>query len=110
MPKVSRPSPGQARSGGVPDNTLLVDYIRENLRLTGTHVGCDTSTMRRVRRACRMAKSVKSLHDMLAVSAQRSAEVTTIEGVAAAKGETASRCRWRSRTTTACSAGSARQA
>ena len=27
----------------VPDNTLLVEYIRDHLRLTGTHVGCDTS-------------------------------------------------------------------
>ncbi|HEY4296068.1 MAG TPA: 2Fe-2S iron-sulfur cluster-binding protein, partial [Paraburkholderia sp.] len=27
----------------VPDNTLLVEFLREQLRLTGTHVGCDTS-------------------------------------------------------------------
>ena len=34
---------GKAVSGDVEDRTLLVSFIRENLRLTGTHVGCDTS-------------------------------------------------------------------
>ena len=43
MTKVSMTVNGKARSAEVHDNTLLVDYIREKLRLTGTHVGCDTS-------------------------------------------------------------------
>ena len=34
---------GQAVEHDVPDNTLLVSFIRETLELTGTHVGCDTS-------------------------------------------------------------------
>ena len=34
---------GEVRSADVEDRTLLVDYLRENLELTGTHVGCDTS-------------------------------------------------------------------
>ena len=34
---------GKSHSSKVKSNTLLVDYLRENLRLTGTHVGCDTS-------------------------------------------------------------------
>ena len=34
---------GQAVEHDVPDNTLLVSFIRETLGLTGTHVGCDTS-------------------------------------------------------------------
>ena len=34
---------GQAVEQDVPDNTLLVSFIRETLGLTGTHVGCDTS-------------------------------------------------------------------
>ena len=34
---------GQQHSLDLPDNTLLVDVIREHLQLTGTHVGCDTS-------------------------------------------------------------------
>jgi carbon-monoxide dehydrogenase small subunit len=34
---------GQPRTLDVPDNTLLVELLRQHLRLTGTHVGCDTS-------------------------------------------------------------------
>ena len=34
---------GKAVSGDVEPRTLLVDFIRQNLKLTGTHVGCDTS-------------------------------------------------------------------
>lgn len=82
MTKVSMTVNGKARSVDVPDNTLLVDYIRENLRLTGTHVGCDTSQCG----ACVVhvdGQAVKSC-TMLAVAAQ-GADVTTIEGVAASK-------------------------
>ncbi len=60
-------------------NTLLVDALREKLRLTGTHVGCDTSQCG----ACTVhvdGKSVKSC-TMLAVEAV-GADVTTIEGLA----------------------------
>ncbi len=59
-------------------NTLLVEALRENLRLTGTHVGCDTSQCG----ACTVhvdGKSVKSC-TMLAVEAV-GADVTTIEGL-----------------------------
>jgi aerobic carbon-monoxide dehydrogenase small subunit len=59
--------------------TLLVEALREQLRLTGTHVGCDTSQCG----ACTVhvdGKSVKSC-TMLAVEAD-GAEVTTIEGLA----------------------------
>ena len=62
----------------VTDNTLLVSFIRENLNLTGTHVGCDTSQCG----ACVVhvnGKSVKSCA-MFAVDANGS-EVTTIEGL-----------------------------
>ena len=34
---------GKAVSADVPDNTLLVSFIRETMALTGTHFGCDTS-------------------------------------------------------------------
>lgn len=60
-------------------SALLVDVLREQLRLTGTHVGCDTSQCG----ACTVhvdGKSVKSC-TMLAVEAD-GAEVTTIEGIA----------------------------
>lgn len=63
----------------VPANTLLVDALRDTLRLTGTHVGCDTSQCG----ACTVhvdGRSVKSC-TMLAVEAE-GVEITTIEGVA----------------------------
>lgn len=79
MTEISMVMNGKSVSADVPDNTLLVDYIREHLRLTGTHVGCDTSQCG----ACVVhvdGKAVKSC-TMLAASAA-GAEVTTIEGLA----------------------------
>lgn len=70
---------GNAVKGTVEPRTLLVDYLREQLRLTGTHVGCDTSQCG----ACVVhvdGKSVKSC-TMLAIQAE-GAEVMTIEGLA----------------------------
>jgi carbon-monoxide dehydrogenase small subunit len=70
---------GKAVKGEVEGRTLLVQFIRENLRLTGTHVGCDTSQCG----ACVVhvnGTSVKSC-TMLAVQAN-GAQVTTIEGLA----------------------------
>ncbi|MDG1010957.1 MAG: (2Fe-2S)-binding protein [Amylibacter sp.] len=84
MTKVSMTVNGKVRSAEVPDNTLLVDYIRESLRLTGTHVGCDTSQCG----ACVVhvnGAAVKAC-TMLAASVE-GAVVTTIEGVAASKDE-----------------------
>ena len=71
---------GKTVSSDVEDRTLLVDFLRVNQRLTGTHVGCDTSQCG----ACVIhvnGKSVKSC-TMLAAQANH-AEVMTIEGVAA---------------------------
>ncbi len=71
---------GKNVSADVAPNTLLVDFIRNNLRLTGTHVGCDTSQCG----ACTVhvnGDSIKSC-TMLAVQAE-GADVTTIEGLAA---------------------------
>jgi len=79
MTEVSMTVNGKAVRADVPDNTLLVEFIRENLRLTGTHVGCDTSQCG----ACVVhvnGKAVKSCAT-LAVSAS-GADVTTIEGLA----------------------------
>lgn len=79
MTEVSMTVNGKAASADVPDNTLLVEYIREHLRLTGTHVGCDTSQCG----ACVVhvdGKAVKSC-TTLAVAAA-GADVTTIEGLA----------------------------
>ena len=77
--KVSMNVNGRAVSAEVEDRTLLVEFLRENLRLTGTHVGCDTSQCG----ACVVhvgGRSVKAC-TMLAVQAE-GAEVTTIEGLA----------------------------
>ncbi len=79
MPTVSMTVNGQSAVGEVEGRTLLVDFLREQLRLTGTHVGCDTSQCG----ACVVhvnGKSVKSC-TLLAVQAD-GAEVTTIEGLA----------------------------
>src|SRR5471032_1359960 len=70
---------GKAASGTVESRTLLVQFLRETLGLTGTHVGCDTSQCG----ACVVevdGKSVKSC-TLLAVQAE-GAKVTTIEGLA----------------------------
>ena len=70
---------GKPASGKVEARTLLVQFLREHLGMTGTHVGCDTSQCG----ACVVhvdGKSVKSC-TMLAVQAE-GAKVTTIEGLA----------------------------
>ena len=70
---------GNAASGDIPDETLLSEFLREHLRLTGTHIGCDTSQCG----ACVVhvdGKAVKSC-STLAVSLN-GAKVTTIEGLA----------------------------
>lgn len=70
---------GKSVSRDIPDQTLLSEFLREHLRLTGTHVGCDTSQCG----ACVVhvnGKAAKSC-TTLAVSLD-GAEVTTIEGLA----------------------------
>ena len=79
MTTVSMKVNGKPASADVEDRTLLVQLLRENLRLTGTHVGCDTSQCG----ACVVhvdGKAVKSC-TMLAAEADGS-EVLTIEGLA----------------------------
>ncbi|WP_422371674.1 (2Fe-2S)-binding protein [Hoeflea sp.] len=79
MANVTMTVNGRSVSGQCDDRTLLVQFIRENLGLTGTHVGCDTSQCG----ACVVhvdGKAVKSC-TMLAAQAAGS-EVTTIEGLA----------------------------
>ena len=79
MPTVSMTVNGQATSAEVEPRTLLVQYLREHLNLTGTHVGCDTSQCG----ACVVdlgGRSIKSC-TMLAMQAE-GADVTTIEGLA----------------------------
>ena len=83
MSTVSMTVNGKTVTAKIDPRTLLVQFLRENLRLTGTHVGCDTSQCG----ACVVhvnGTSVKSC-TMLAVQAD-GASVTTIEGLAAADG------------------------
>ena len=70
---------GSAVTADVEPRTLLVHFLRENLSLTGTHVGCETSYCG----ACTVVVNGRSTKSctMLAVQAD-GAEVTTIEGLA----------------------------
>ncbi len=79
MPVVSMTVNGKAVSADVDSRTLLVQFLRENLRLTGTHVGCDTSQCG----ACVVMVNDQTIKSCtaLAVSLQ-GADVTTIEGLA----------------------------
>ena len=80
MAKINMTVNGRSVSATVDDRTLLVQVLRENLGLTGTHVGCDTSQCG----ACVVhvdGRAVKSC-TMLAGQAD-GASVTTIEGLAA---------------------------
>ena len=79
MPTVTMRVNGKAVSGEVESRTLLVQFLREHLRLTGTHVGCDTSQCG----ACVVpvdGNSAKSC-TMLAMQANDT-DITTIEGLA----------------------------
>jgi carbon-monoxide dehydrogenase small subunit len=83
MAKVTMTVNGQARTAEAEGRTLLVDWLREGLRLTGTHVGCDTSQCG----ACVVhvnGEAVKAC----SVLAQEidGADVTTVEGMANADG------------------------
>jgi len=71
---------GQTVSGTVEPRTLLVEFLREQLDLTGTHIGCDTSQCG----ACVVHVDGKSVKSCTALAVQcDGAEVTTIEGIAA---------------------------
>jgi carbon-monoxide dehydrogenase small subunit len=75
---------GRDAKADIDPRTLLVEFLRENLRLTGTHVGCDTSQCG----ACVVhldGRAVKSC-TVLALQADGSS-VTTIEGIAQANGQ-----------------------
>ena len=79
MGKVSMTVNGKAVSADVEPRTLLVEYMREHLRLTGTNVGCDTTQCG----ACTIHVNGLAMKSctMLAVQAD-GADITTIEGLA----------------------------
>jgi carbon-monoxide dehydrogenase small subunit len=75
---------GKAVSADVDPRTLLVEFIRNNLALTGTHVGCDTGQCG----ACTVLVDGNAVKACTILAAQANgSKVTTIEGVAAANGD-----------------------
>jgi len=70
---------GKSHTSDVEDRTLLVHYLREQLNLTGTHIGCDTSQCG----ACVVMVDGNSVKSCTTLAAQCDhASVTTIEGLA----------------------------
>ena len=70
---------GKPHSVDVPPNTLLVQVLREHLKLTGTHVGCDTAQCG----ACTVIKDGHAIKSCNVLAAQVSGSaITTIEGLA----------------------------
>ena len=83
MSQVSMTVNGKPASGEIEGRTLLVEFLRENLHLTGTHVGCDTSQCG----ACVVHVDGKDVKACTIFAAEcEGANVTTIEGMAAADG------------------------
>jgi aerobic carbon-monoxide dehydrogenase small subunit len=74
---------GAPRAATVPARTLLVHLLRDHLRLTGTHVGCDTTQCG----ACTVALDGVAVKSCTVLAAQADGhEVTTIEGLAGQPG------------------------
>tara|TARA_R110000868_G_scaffold112855_2_gene303443 strand:- start:567 stop:1055 length:489 start_codon:yes stop_codon:yes gene_type:complete len=83
MVKVAINVNGTEQTAEVEERTLLVEFLREKLRLTGTHVGCDTSQCG----ACTVHLNGRSIKACTTLAVQADGQsVTTIEGVAAKDG------------------------
>jgi carbon-monoxide dehydrogenase small subunit len=83
MTQVSMTVNGKAVSGDVEGRTLLAEFLRDGQRLTGTHVGCDTSQCG----ACVVHVNGEAVKSCTALALDlEGAEVTTIEGMANADG------------------------
>ena len=79
MTKISLEINGKKVEREIPDSTLLSDFLRDHLHLTGTHVGCDTSQCG----ACVVHVNGKSLKSCTALAVDlNGSKVTTIEGLA----------------------------
>ena len=75
---------GKAVDAEIDPRTLLVQFIREHLGLTGTHVGCDTGQCG----ACTVFVNGEAVKSCMALAVQfNGAEVTTIEGIGGKNGE-----------------------
>ena len=89
----------------VEDRTLLVHFLREELGLTGTHVGCDTSQCG----ACVVHVDGQAVKSCTCSPPRRRADRLDHRGTRPG-GASCTRCRRRSRSITACNAASARRA
>ena len=79
MAKVTIKVNGKNHTKTVEDRTLLVNFLRDDLKLTGTHVGCDTSQCG----CCTVSVNGRALKSCTMLAAQANgAEVVTIEGMA----------------------------
>ena len=79
MARISMTVNNKARTGQVDPRLLLVHFLREQLRLTGTHIGCDTTQCG----ACTVLVDGRSAKSCTIFAAQADgSEVTTIEGLA----------------------------
>jgi carbon-monoxide dehydrogenase small subunit len=79
MTKVTMTVNGKSVSGDVEGRTLLAEFLREGLRLTGTHIGCDTSQCG----ACVVHVNGEAIKSCTALALDLDgAEVVTIEGMA----------------------------
>ena len=82
MAKVTIKVNGKNQTRTVEDRTLLVDFLRDELKLTGTHVGCDTSQCG----CCTVHVNGRALKSCTMLAAQANgASVVTIEGMAKGK-------------------------
>ncbi len=105
MATVSMTVNGRAVTATIDPRMLLVQFLREHLLLTGTHVGCDTSQCG----ACVVHVDGKAVKSCTTLALQcEGASVVTIEGLA--QGDTCTRCRRPSASITRCNAASARPA
>jgi carbon-monoxide dehydrogenase small subunit len=83
MPALTLTVNGRTLTRDVAPQTLLVEFLRETLQLTGTHVGCDTSQCG----ACTVHVNGRAVKSCAVLAGQvAGAQVTTIEGIAAADG------------------------
>ncbi|GAB3384303.1 (2Fe-2S)-binding protein [Amycolatopsis echigonensis] len=74
---------GKTIAGEVPDRTLLVHYLRDTAGLTGTNIGCDTTSCG----ACTVLLDGESVKSCTVLAAQADGhEVTTVEGLASGSG------------------------
>ena len=82
--KLSLTVNGKPVTAEIEPRTLLVQFLREQLHLTGTHVGCDTSQCG----ACTVSVNGRAVKSCSALALQfQGAEITTIEGLAQSDGE-----------------------